>query len=404
MLALFHDVGMALISDDIVYKKDRLSEREFERLKERPLLGYNILKKYEKEYPFLPEGTLQVYERIDGSGYPNGLIGEEINEYAQIVGLVDVYEALIHTRPQRQRLPHFFAVKEIIRTGKTKFQRRYLKALLNTFSIFPLLSYVRLNSKAVGQVIKTYPEQPMRPKIRVIFDSQNQRVLTERVINLPENPLLYITESISEDELSAISEQADSVSSKRQGATDNMDETTGSKGRVSKRKGSKRPSKRRWRFFRVAMAPLGITALVFALISVVGFYGPKELTLKENVKIVESASAQQHDVATIDGPMQTTQADRDGNLQHRAPDDQVLRKVSEKQHADPAVTEENPSRSQTAEQDLVVKTANPGAALDHWGAAYPFSIKFSSHKSKLDAKKNGVEFKVERNSGVLGQS
>ena len=198
--ALMHDIGTALIPEAILHKKDRLTDAEFEEFRKRPEKSYQILSASGDQYAYLANTAHQVYERFDGSGYPRGLVGDEIHEHAQIIGLVDMYEALIHSRPQRKKLLHFTAVKEIIKTSKNAFQRPYLKALLSVFSIFPLFSMVRLNSDAVGKVIETYPDHPLRPKLQIIYDSQKRKVLTERIINLPENPLLYIVDSVSEEE------------------------------------------------------------------------------------------------------------------------------------------------------------------------------------------------------------
>ena len=203
LAGLLHDVGMALIPEDILFKDGKLNRKELAMLRERPLNSFKILKFVGEKYPYLAESANQVYERIDGSGYPMGLQGDEINEYAQIIGLVSVYEALVHSRPQRVKFLHFIAVKEIMKRDKRGFQKKHLKALLNIFSIFPLSSYVRLNSNAIGQVIETYPDYPMRPKLKIIYDSQKQRVLTDRIIDLSKNPLLYITDSVSEDEIEA---------------------------------------------------------------------------------------------------------------------------------------------------------------------------------------------------------
>lgn len=204
--ALFHDVGTALIPDDIINKSERLSEKEFKIFRDRPKHSYQILRDLGESPAFLAETAVQVYEKLDGSGYPHGLKGEEIHEYAQIIGLVDMYEALIHSRPQREKLLHFSAVKEIIKTSKSSFQRKHLKTLLSIFSIFPIYSFVRLNSEAIGKVIETYPDQPMRPRLQIVYDSQKRRVLAERIINLPENPLLYITDSVSEEDLEQMAE------------------------------------------------------------------------------------------------------------------------------------------------------------------------------------------------------
>ena len=206
MAALLHDVGMAGIPDKILYKQDKLSQQEVEILRERPNYSYKILRSFGDGFAYLAESAAQVYERIDGSGYPRAIRGDEIHEYAQIIGLLDMYEALIHSRPQREKLTHFTAVKEIINTCKNRFQRKHLKSLLSIFTAFPVYSFVRLNSNAIGKVIETYPEQPMRPKLQIIYDSQKRKVLTKRIIALPDNPLLNIVDSVSESEIQELSQ------------------------------------------------------------------------------------------------------------------------------------------------------------------------------------------------------
>lgn len=233
MAGLLHDVGMALIPEKLVYKQQKLSEDEFQILKKRSNYSYQILKSFGDDYAYLAECAAHVNERLDGSGYPQGLKGDEIHEYAQIIGLVDMYEALIHSRPQRIKFHHFVAVKEIIKSGKHLFKREHLKALLNIFSIFPLYSYVRLNSNAIGKVIKTYPDQPMRPKIQIVFDSQQKRVLTERIVNLPDDPLLYLVDSISEEELQQISESSDKEPRSQSGREKKDDDSDSEKAEIA---------------------------------------------------------------------------------------------------------------------------------------------------------------------------
>ena len=205
LTALLHDVGTAAIPDKIIYRREQLNEQEINIFRQRPNYSYKILQQVGADYAYLAEYAVQVYERLDGSGYPAGLKANEIHDYAQIIGLLDKYEALIHSRPQRDKLTPFAAAKEIINTGKDQFARKYLKALLNTFTVFPLYSYVRLNSDAIGKVIETYPDQPMRPKIRIEYDSQNQKVLADRIVALPEDSLLHIVDSVTDEEIRQLS-------------------------------------------------------------------------------------------------------------------------------------------------------------------------------------------------------
>ncbi|MCU0559803.1 MAG: HD domain-containing protein [Desulfobacterales bacterium] len=198
LAGLLHDVGIALLPEPLIYKKEPLSAEELNRLRERPNSAARILQCLGPELGFIAECAAQVCERIDGTGYPRGLRAEEIHEYAQIIGLLDLYEALVHSRPNRERLSFFEAVKYICKSCKTQFQRRHLKSLLRVFTVFPLDSYVQLNSEAVGKVVETVPDQPMRPKLQIILDSQRREVLAERVIALNEAPLLNIVRGLAE--------------------------------------------------------------------------------------------------------------------------------------------------------------------------------------------------------------
>jgi HD-GYP domain-containing protein (c-di-GMP phosphodiesterase class II)/cell division protein FtsN len=208
LAALLHEVGMCAIPEEILYKDGKLTEDEFQIVKQHSELGFDLLSVHNGNYGFLADVVLQAHERRDGSGYPAGLTEEEIHEYAQIIGLVDSYEAISHSRPQREKFSHFHTIKEIIKTGKKKFQRNHLKALLNSFSIFPLSSHVRLNSKAIGRVIEIHSDQPLRPKIQIVLDSQGRPVHSKRIVNLKENSLLHITDAVFEEELKNLSEKS----------------------------------------------------------------------------------------------------------------------------------------------------------------------------------------------------
>jgi HD-GYP domain-containing protein (c-di-GMP phosphodiesterase class II) len=205
MAGLLHDVGMAVVPDKVLYKQGKLDDAEVKIFRQRPNFSSKILRALGANYAYLAECAVQVYERIDGSGYPRGLKADEMHEYAQIIGLLDMYESLIHSRPQRGKRTPFAAVKEIINTSKNHFQKEYLKALLSIFTAFPIHSYVRLNSDAIGKVIETYPDQPLRPKIQILYDSQKRKVLTEKIVALPEDPLLHIIDSISANEMGKLS-------------------------------------------------------------------------------------------------------------------------------------------------------------------------------------------------------
>jgi len=203
LAALLHDIGKVRVPEEILYKEATLKDDELEVLRKYPHDSFDILHGLGDKYHYLAECALHVNEKLDGSGFPQGLKGDAINPYARIIGILELYEAMTHNRPQRQKLSHFEAVKEIIKTKKSAYQRELLKAFLNTFGIFPLHCLVKLNSGAVGRVIQTYEEQPLRPKIEIIVDAQNKRVKVPRTIDLREQQVLYIADALTEENLNA---------------------------------------------------------------------------------------------------------------------------------------------------------------------------------------------------------
>lgn len=203
LAALLHDIGKVRVPEEILYKEATLKDSELEVLRKYPHDSFDILHGLGDKYHYLAECALHVNEKLDGSGFPQGLQGDAINPYARIIGILELYEAMTHNRPQRQKFSHFEAVKEIIKTKKSAYQRELLKAFLNTFGIFPLHCLVKLNSGAVGRVIQTYEEQPLRPKIEIIVDAQNRRVKVPRTVDLREQQVLYIADALTEENLNA---------------------------------------------------------------------------------------------------------------------------------------------------------------------------------------------------------
>lgn len=118
MTGLLHDVGKIGVPDYVLKKPGRLTDAEFELIKQHPVIGYEILKHLENLSYVLP-GVLHHHEAMDGSGYPNGLKGEEIPLYARILAVADSYDAMTSNRPYRRGMPTDKA-EAILRGGSGK--------------------------------------------------------------------------------------------------------------------------------------------------------------------------------------------------------------------------------------------------------------------------------------------
>jgi HD-GYP domain-containing protein (c-di-GMP phosphodiesterase class II) len=200
MVAFLHDVGMYKIHPGILRKKEKLSKREFEEIKRHPEISAGILSKLGDTFAWLANLSLQVHERVDGTGYPRGLKEDKVHEFAFIVGLVDMYSAMIRDRPYRNRIEKTRAVKGIISSSKGKFPVKVVKVFLNQVSFFPVGSHIKLNDRSVGRVITTNPEFPLKPVVEILYNHAGNKMKRPKIVDLSQKPLLYITESIDERE------------------------------------------------------------------------------------------------------------------------------------------------------------------------------------------------------------
>ena len=132
MAGLIHDIGKIFIPAEILSKPGRISKIEFEMIKTHPRAGYEILKSIEFPWP-IARVVLQHHERMNGSGYPLALSGEEILLEARILGVADVVEAMASHRPYRPALGVDKALEEIVKNRDTIYDSLVVEACLRLF-------------------------------------------------------------------------------------------------------------------------------------------------------------------------------------------------------------------------------------------------------------------------------
>jgi HD-GYP domain-containing protein (c-di-GMP phosphodiesterase class II) len=201
LAAFLENVGMHRIPQGILDKPTKLEPREIDRIREHPEKSAKILSSLGEPYEWLAKVALQVHERADGSGYPRGLKGSEISEVASIIGLVDTYVAMIRRRAHRDKIPQADAIRYILKEAKAQFSTKILRGFLNSISLFPFNTYVRLNNKSIGRVISTDRNHTLRPTVQVLYDGLGNKPEQREIIRLSDNPLLYIVETIDERDL-----------------------------------------------------------------------------------------------------------------------------------------------------------------------------------------------------------
>lgn len=197
MAGLVHDIGIFLIPQNIVQKTGPLTSEERVLIEEHPRLGAECVRRSGEPYGWLAEVVLHAHERWMGQGYPNKLKGRQINELAQIIGVVDVFDALVSPRPYRRRLLPHEAVHELLNSERNAFPREVMKALVEQLSVYPLGTKVRLNTGEEGIVIEINPKYPCRPVLTVERDIEEGARTSRHRLDLSANPLVWVTDTIA---------------------------------------------------------------------------------------------------------------------------------------------------------------------------------------------------------------
>ena len=193
---LLSDVGIWKVPRELILKTGSLSPSEQAEVRRHPTYSGEMLKILPPEHQWLRTVAEQSHERENGSGYPRGLRGDEILEFAKIIGLVESYEAITHYRPYRPeglRTPDA-ALKELINVHEFEgYSGELVKILVKQLSVFPPGSWVRLNTGEIGQVLESNSFAPLRPKVEVWIDASQKRLKNPKIIDLDKGLLVYIT-------------------------------------------------------------------------------------------------------------------------------------------------------------------------------------------------------------------
>jgi hypothetical protein len=193
---LVHDIGLFAVPKSLITKAGRLTPDERMLIEQHPDLGSQVIHRLGPEYHWLTQVVLQAHERVDGCGYPNRLKGRQISEMAQILGVVDVFDALVSDRPYRRRLLPHEALKELLVAERAAFPREILKALIEQLSVYPLGTTVRLTTGEVATVERVNSRYPSRPVVQVGGTAvTDQSHVTH--IDLSLTPLVAIIEALT---------------------------------------------------------------------------------------------------------------------------------------------------------------------------------------------------------------
>lgn len=164
--AMLQDIGMLRVPQSIRFAPRELTEREWHEIHRHPLHTLDMI----ADLRGIPQTVkfigYQAHERMDGSGYPKRRPGHHLHECAKIVGLANAYAAMTRERPHRPPMSPYAAAKTILQEGAAdKFDKRLVRLLLDTISLFPIGSQVNLSGGISARVLRANPGLHTRPVV-----------------------------------------------------------------------------------------------------------------------------------------------------------------------------------------------------------------------------------------------
>jgi len=185
---LLHDIGKTRIPIEILNKPGRLTEEEYAIMKEHVAYGRRLVAGRQNLSPTSLAVLGEHHERFDGSGYPEGLKGEEISLYGQMAAIVDVYDAVTTDRSYHQGEPPTQVLKLLLGLGRNHFKLPLVHHFIRCVGIYPVGSLVQLHNGLLALVTEQGRRDLMHPKVRVIYDIRARSRVPPEAVDLATPP------------------------------------------------------------------------------------------------------------------------------------------------------------------------------------------------------------------------
>lgn len=166
LCGLLHDLGKLMIPSDLIKKPARLTDEEYSTVKTHTIRGYNLLKS-KKIDPRIKHAALMHHERCDGSGYPYGFYSGQIDSFAKLVSIADVYDAMTSARVYRGPLCPFDVISIFETEGFTKYDAKYIITFLEGIVQTYINNNVLLSDNTIGEIIFINKLNLSRPVVKV---------------------------------------------------------------------------------------------------------------------------------------------------------------------------------------------------------------------------------------------
>ncbi|MBS4196587.1 HD-GYP domain-containing protein [Lederbergia citri] len=183
------DCGMAKINESMFMNERSLNEQAWNEMKKHPIYGYQMIKNISLLKSETKLAILQHHERLDGSGYPLGEVGNRVHMHSQIVAIADIYHAMTAERPYKSMQSPFKTLQVMEEDQFGKLDISILKILISAIASLPVGTTVKLSDGQYGKIIFIKQDALLRPLVKILD--------TGEIIDLEKNRSTYIDAIIS---------------------------------------------------------------------------------------------------------------------------------------------------------------------------------------------------------------
>lgn len=184
---LLHDVGKIMTPDEVLNKPGKLTDEEFGVMRQHVVHSYDILSNTAGITPTMLEVAANHHERLDGTGYPQRLKGDQLSLYTRMSGIVDVYDAVTADRVYKQGMQPTQAFRILLKGINQHFDAELVTKFIKCMGVYPVGTLVQLSNQRLAVVMQRNEQQPLKPLVKVIYHVTQRHYLEVQWLDLARN-------------------------------------------------------------------------------------------------------------------------------------------------------------------------------------------------------------------------